>query len=240
MKHLICNLKANKTYDEILTYKDALHNINSENINLVIAPSSLYLTLFKDENINLCTQNISLHDDLNLTGDTTINQLQSLNVKYAIIGHYERRKYYHETNWDIIKKIKCALKNNLKVIYCIGESLEELERHVEYQALEGQIAKILNYISTTDFKNIIIAYEPTYMIGGSNNLNIKSIENNINFIKNLIHSYYKEEINVIYGGNINPNNINEFITINSLDGFILGTSCLDINNLKIIIEKLQN
>ena len=80
----------------MLIYKDRLLNIKNSSINLIFAPSSIYLPLFKDSNINLCIQDIALNEKLNLTGDISIQQLKSLDVKYAIIGHFERRKYYKE------------------------------------------------------------------------------------------------------------------------------------------------
>ncbi len=239
MKYLICNLKANKTYYEMLLYKENIHNLKSPNIELILAPSICYLPIFKGENLSLCAQNIALNEDLNLTGDVSIPQLQSLNVKYVIVGHYERRKYYNETEYDIIKKINIALKNGFKVIYCVGETFEELSRKVEYQVLERAIAKVLNNISTDDFKNIIIAYEPTYMIGGKNTLNINKISDNINFIKNLIDNYYQTEIKVVYGGNINPDNIKEFKDIKNLDGLIIGASSLNLDDLKVIINNMN-
>ncbi|MCM1053077.1 MAG: triose-phosphate isomerase [Ruminococcus sp.] len=239
MKYLICNLKANKDYYEMLLYKESIHNLKEPNIELILAPSICYLPIFKGEELSLCAQNISLNEELNLTGDVSISQLLSLNVKYVIVGHYERRKYYNETEHDIIKKISIALKNDLKVIYCIGETYEELSRHVEYQVLERAIARILNNVSTEDFKNIIIAYEPAYMIGGKNTLNINKISENITFIKNLIDNYYHGEIKVVYGGNINPNTIKEFSKIKNLDGLMLGTSSLNPEDLRIVMNNMN-
>ena len=77
----------------MLEYKDALNKINTENINLILAPTSIYLPLFKDSKVLLSVQDIALNENLNLTGDISIFQLKSLYVKYAIIGHFERRKY---------------------------------------------------------------------------------------------------------------------------------------------------
>lgn len=104
LKYLICNLKAHKTYYEMCLYKDTIRNINNNNIKLVLAPSTPYLALFKNEDITLCSQDINLNNDLFLTGDTSIETLKSLDVKYTIIGHYERRKYYNENHNILIKK----------------------------------------------------------------------------------------------------------------------------------------
>jgi len=110
---------------------------------------------------------------------------------------------------------------------------------VHYKVLERAIARILNNIDSNDFKNIIIAYEPTYMIGGETDLNINQIKENIDFIKNLIDNYYHEDIKVVYGGNINSSNIKKFNSIPSLDGFIICSSSLNIEELTYIINNLN-
>lgn len=237
MKYLICNLKAHKTLKEIIEYKEIIKTLNLNNINLIIAPSAPYLSLFNSSNINLCTQDISLNNDLFLTGDISIETLKSLNVQYTLIGHFERKKYYHEDEFTIIKKIKLALKNNIKVIYFIGETKEELARHIEYKVIEQSIARILNHIPTNNFKDIIIAYEPPYLIGGDK-INIPKVKEILTFIKNLIKNYYNEEINLVFGGSITKDNIKEFKNFKNLDGFIVSSSILDPSNLKDIIPKI--
>lgn len=239
MKYLICNLKANKTYEEMLEYKNNLINIKNTNINLVLAPSSIYLSLFKDTNINLCIQDIALNEKLNLTGDISIEQLKSLDVKYAIIGHFERRKYYKETEYDILAKIKDALEHDLKVIYCIGESEEESMRHVEYLVLEREIARIFNKLDNEELKNIIIAYEPGYLIGNNTSHNIEKIASMINFIKTLVKDYYNINIPVVFGGSINKDNISELLSNKNIDGFIICSSILNPENITKIMTKMQ-
>ena len=238
MKYLICNLKANKTYEEMLEYKNALENINQKNIEFILAPSSIYLALFKNSDIKLCIQDIALNEKLNLTGDISIQQLKSLDVKYAIIGHFERRKFYKESEYEILEKIKDALENNIQVIYCIGESAEERERKVEYQVLERQIARIFNKLNNTDLKNIIIAYEPTYLIGKNTPYDILKIRSMIIFIKKLIKDYYGINIDVVFGGSVNNDNIDYLLSLNDLDGFIICSAILNPKNITQLIEKI--
>ena len=238
MKYLICNLKANKTYAEMLEYKDVLNKINTENINLILAPTSIYLPLFKDSKVLLSVQDIALNENLNLTGDISIHQLKSLDVKYAIIGHFERRKYYKESEFEILAKIKDALENGLKVIYCIGESSEERERRVEYQVLERQIARVLNKLSNEEIKNIIIAYEPTDLIGNNSTYNLLKIRSMIIFIKKLIKDYYGVNLDVVFGGSVCPQNLNDLIKLKELDGFIVCTGVLKPENLDEITRKM--
>lgn len=240
LKYLICNLKAHKTYYEMSLYKDALKTISNNNTKLIIAPSTAYLALFKNENITLCSQDININNDLYLTGDTSIETLKSLDVEYTIIGHYERRKYYNENYNIILKKIKTALEQDLKVIYCIGETKEEYLRKVKHQILERDIARILNNVPEDKFKDIIIAYEPSYLIGSNEPYDIEEIENTIKFIKRLIESYYHHKISIIFGGNVNEENIKELKNIKEIDGYILGSSCLNPVNVKTIIDIIKD
>lgn len=238
MKYLICNLKAHKTYDEIIKYRKHFINIKSEKINLILAPSNIYLPLFKNDSINLAVQDISLNESLSLTGDISIEQLKSLNIQYAIIGHFERRKYYKETEYEILKKIQSTLKNNIKVIYCIGETAEERERKVEYQVLEKQIARVFNKLDNKDLENIIIAYEPTYLIGNNTAYDILKIRSMIIFIKKIMQDYYQINSKVIFGGNVNIENINSLAKLNVLDGFIVCSAILSPENISIIVNQI--
>ena len=222
----------------MLEYKEVLKKIEHNSLNFILAPSSIYLSLFKNTNINLCIQDIALNEKLNLTGDISIAQLKSLDVKYAIIGHYERRKYYKETEYEILAKVKDALENGIKVIYCIGESKEERDRKVEYQVLEKQIARILNKLNNEDIKNIMIAYEPTDLIGSNNTYNLLKIRSMVLFIKKIIKDYYGIDIAVVFGGSIKKETIDDLINLNIIDGFIICTSVLNPKNIPELIEKI--
>jgi len=234
---LICNLKSHKDYAEILEYREKLKNIKTD-IKLIIAPSNLYLNLFKGYSFATCCQNLDLYSDLEVTGSVPIKDLVSLGVTYTLVGHYERRKYYGETDNQIISKVNAALQNKLKVIYCIGESKEELDRRVEYQVIERSIAKILNNVPNEEFKNIIIAYEPTYLIGKDTPYNIAKIKDTIIFIKKLVYDYYGENIKVVFGGNINLDNIDSLLSIPEIDGFIMATSIINPENIPKILDKM--
>ncbi len=222
----------------MLKYKEELASLDLSNINLIIAPSSIYLPLFKTTSINLCVQDIALNEKLHLTGDITFNQLKSLDVTYVLIGHFERRKYYQETEWQILTKITDALNNNFKVIYCIGETLEEKLRKVEYLTLEKQIAKIFNNLSSSALKNIIIAYEPTYLIGQKTPYDFLKIRSMIIFIKKIIQDYYGLNIPVVFGGNVNLDNIDMLNKISSLDGFIICSAIQSPQNIASFIQKI--
>lgn len=238
LKYLICNLKAHLNYKEILDYKNYLNSYTYSNIHLIIAPTTIYLPLFINNNYQLAIQNLDIYENETLTGNITTTQIKSLGINYAIVGHYDRRKYYQENERIIAQKINLALKNNLKIIYCLGETKEELERQVEYQIIEKQIANVFNNIPYDAIKNIIIAYEPTYLINKQITYNIPKITEMINFIKNLVQDYYNTDIKVVFGGGITPANIKELNQIPNLDGFIICQAVLNPAHIPQLINEI--
>ncbi len=224
----------------MIIYQKSLAQINLKNINFILAPTSIYLPLFKNSNITLCIQDISLNENKSLTGDILISQIKSLDVSYALIGHYERKYYYKESEIEILKKIKLCLSNDIKVIYCIGESKEERNRRVEYQVLERQIAKIFNKLDNKELKKIIIAYEPADLIGTDTIYDILKIRSMISFIKKLVKDYYGIDIIVVFGGNVNLANIQSLTALREIDGYIICSSILNPENIPKIITKMTN
>ncbi|MBE6140958.1 MAG: triosephosphate isomerase [Firmicutes bacterium] len=228
MKYLFCNLKNRMVKDEFLVYQEYIKKINQE--NLIIFPANVFLSL-ADDSLNIGAQDISSIIDEIVTGEITGKQLKSMNVKYVIIGHSERRIFKQEKNLDFINKINACNEEDFKVIYCIGETLKQRENKETYQILEKEICEVLNNV---DLKNIIIAYEPVWAIGTGEVPEILEIKDKIIFIKDLIEEIYDKEIPVIYGGSVNENNIAELNQIKSLDGFLVGGASLE----PIKVEKM--
>lgn len=234
MKYLICNLKSNKTFDEIVTYEHNLRTIPKSNINLIICPSTPYLICFSKDNYILSSQDISRYTGSNFTGETTASQLASLGCSYTLIGHCERRAYFKEDATIITNKIKNALSKGIKPIYIIGETKEEHSRGKTMHIIESQIGRVLNNFKREEIKNMIIVYEPVWAVNNSDVVNIKDISDTISFIKVLIKDYYELEIPILYGGGVNEKNIRDLNSISKLDGVLVGEASLDIEKLKSI------
>ena len=166
------------------------------------------------------------------TGYINSSMLKNVGAKYVIIGHSENRKT-GETNKLINLKIKSALRSGLKVIFCIGETLQEKRKKITKQVLNKQIKLGLNKIKSQ--KEILIAYEPVWSIGTG--LIPKSTElfDTINFIKKNYKKY-----KVLYGGSVNPKNINELKLIDNIDGYLIGGASQDPNKFIDIIKKTYN
>lgn len=238
--YLVCNLKANKVKEEYVVYERNLSQIPfNSNIELIICPSTPFLYLFQSDIYKLGSQDISKYENGAHTGENTAEQLHSLNVQYALIGHSERRKLFKEEEQTIINKIKKAYHGHIKPIYFIGESLEQRKYNLTFKVLEKQLSHILDEVPDYKREKMIVVYEPIWAIGSGNLPTTEEITTGIKMIKDILISKYSLELPVLYGGSINESNIDELITIQELDGYVLGESSKDINSIITIYNKVM-
>lgn len=233
-KLIVGNIKMNMKFGELSNYLNYFKNMNKDNV--VICPSYIYIPYFLNYNLNVGSQNVCAYEDGGYTGEVSAKQLSSIGVKYTIIGHSERRIKLNETNKEINEKIKKSLEANLKVILCIGETLEELNLLKRELVLKRQIRDSLYNIE--DLSNIVIAYEPVWSIGTNKLPSINELEEIIKFIKELVYYMYKIDIKVIYGGSINERNVDNFNKIKNLDGFLIGSASINPISFLEIIKKI--
>jgi triosephosphate isomerase len=187
----------------------------------------------KKSTIEVGAQNCHENDDYGpFTGSLNSKMLKSVGAKYIIIGHSENRQA-GENNLLINLKIKSALKNGLKVIFCIGETLKERRKKITKQVLIKQIKIGLRQVRNK--KNILIAYEPVWSIGTG--LIPKSYElfDTINFIKKK-----NKNLKVLYGGSVSLKNIIELNSVTNIDGFLIGGASQDPKKFIDIIKKTYN
>lgn len=235
LKLLMCNLKANKTFPEFNTYLEEITKMPNKE-SLIIFPPYLYLSILKDKNLVFGSQDVSLYDEGSNTGEVAASQIKSTGASYVIVGHSERRSKFNEDEYILSKKIKQCLKEELKVVYCIGETLEEKLRHKTYQVLEKQIAKIFNNLSAQDMNNVIIAYEPIWAIGSGKAAKESDIEEITPFIKKLVLDYYDLDIKVLYGGSVNKDNIASINKIKNVDGYLVGKASLNPEDIAEMLK----
>lgn len=239
MKYLICNLKANKNLNQILTYEHELRKIPKSGTKLIICPSTPFMVCFRNNNYILGSQDVSKFEIGSYTGEVTASQLASLNVKYSLIGHCERKAYFKEVETDLVAKIKRCLNVGIKPLYIIGETKEQHDRKKTFFVLEKQIGRILNEFTREDINNIILVYEPVWTVDKNESLNINEIENVINFIKKIIYEYYELDLDILYGGSINETNISDLKKIKNLDGILIGKSSLKPEMVHNIYDKIK-
>ena len=234
MKIIAANFKMNLTKKEIDNY---LKEIDNKKINNVIFfPSNLYIPYFSKYNIG--SQDISFKELGSITGDTSIKQYLDFNIKYVLIGHSERRKYFNDSKY-ISDKVNLALKNNIIPIICVGETKEEYNNNLTKKVLKDELDEALENNITLLNNEIIIAYEPIFSIGTNKVLDIKEIENIITYIKSYLKNTYLLDIKVLYGGSVNLNNIGNLEKISNLDGYLIGNASLDAKSFLDLTSKIK-
>ncbi len=229
-KILIANLKMYMSKDEINSYlQNIVNKIN--NNNLIICPTSLYVPYFLNKDFMVGVQNISDHTSGAYTGSISAKQVSSLNIKYSIIGHSERRSYHNETNEEIRNKLINALTNNIIPIMCIGENELEKNNNLTNDILIKEISETFQGINKSYLEKVIIAYEPIWAIGTGLTPQPKEVSETIKFIKSFIQTNYSINNKVVYGGSISTKNINDFNIFPNIDGYLVGSAAVDSNEL---------
>ena len=178
-----------------------------------------------------------IQDYGSFTGSISPKMLRDLGCKYVILGHSENR-ILGENNYVINKKILSALNKNLKVVFCIGETLKEKRKKLTYSVLKKQINHGLKGIK--NYQNILIAYEPVWSIGTGVIPKDKELEMNVNKICKLISKMTKLKIPILYGGSVNNKNISSLKYISGISGFLVGSASQNSKKFIDIIKKTIN
>jgi|CZCB01.1.fsa_nt_gi triosephosphate isomerase len=236
-KMVVGNHKMSMTLEDVSVYLKKINNITSSNV--VICPTSIYIPYFLKHKYQVGIQNTAFTSEGAYTGEISPKQAASMHIKYTILGHSERRISFKESDLDINKKIHEAIKYNMKVIFCIGETSEERNLLKTDQVLKRQLVNGLKDIDETMYDNIIIAYEPVWAIGTNITPTNKEIKDAVDYIKMIINKILGEnQIRVLYGGSVNEKNIKELNKIDNLSGFLVGGASTDAEKFLKIVEEV--
>lgn len=219
-------------------------NNKSLNSDVIICPPFTSLSeakkLIDGSNIKLGAQNMFYEDSGAYTGEVSAQMLKSVGCEYVIIGHSERRTIFGETDEMINKKIRKALTEKLKPIFCVGETLQEREKDVTEKVIKKQIEKGLMDISPDEILDVIIAYEPVWAIGTGKTATPQQAQEVHNFIRKLLANMYSKDfanlITIQYGGSVKPDNAKDLLSQKDIDGALVGGACLKADSFVGIIE----
>ena len=235
------NWKMNKTPREgktfIIEVASSLPIIN--NVNVIFCPpfTGLY-NIDISPPYYLGAQNCFYKGQGAYTGEISIEMLLECNVEYVIIGHSERRHIFHENNELIGKKMSRVINAGMKPILCIGETIVEMNNGKTYDIIEEQIIKGLTNVKSID--NIIIAYEPVWAIGTGLTATVEKINEMHTFIRKILSRLYTNNNSVktpiLYGGSVNSDNANELISIDGVNGFLIGGVSLDVIKFTDVVK----
>lgn len=233
-KILVCNQKMFLTYDEAKDLRKKIDEIDFSNTNLIICPSYLNFDAFNG--YELGSQNCFYEDKGSFTGEVSAYDLSLRGIKYSLIGHFERRGY--DTDEVINLKVKAALRNSITPIICIGETKLDRELRRTSKIIKTQLFKALSNIKLEDNQEIIIAYEPAWVIGGKDTMKLNEIEDAFGYITKLLEEIGITSYKLIYGGSVTSKNISSIIS-DRIDGYLLGSSSVDEDELNEIVKCIK-
>ena len=198
------------------------------------------LTAAVGSNIEIGAENCHFEKSGAFTGEVSPVMLKEMGVKYVIIGHSERRQYFGETDVTVNKRLKNALDEGLKVILCVGETLEQREQGITAELVAMQTKIALLDVTKDQAKNVIIAYEPVWAIGTGKTATSDQAEEVCAIIRNVIADIYDidvaEGMTIQYGGSMNAKNADELLSKVNVDGGLIGGASLKAEDFSIIVK----
>lgn len=240
------NWKMNNDINQTETLIDELLAKKPEytNAKIVIAPSfvNLQAAVAKTHgtDIIVAAQNMHQAESGAYTGEVSVGMLKSLKVNTVILGHSERRAYFGETNELLAKKVDTALSHNLTVIFCFGEELADRQSGNHFNLVESQLREGLFHISEANWDSIVLAYEPVWAIGTGETASPEQAQEMHAFIRNLISEAVSpavaQNVSILYGGSVKPDNAAEIFGKPDVDGGLIGGAALKANDFLEIVK----
>jgi len=226
------NWKLNKTIVEAVDLVNKLKtaSLKLDDRTVVVCPPFTALAAVSDalhdSDIAVGGQDLYWEDSGAFTGEISGPMLKSAGCTYVIIGHSERRQLFNETNETVNRKILSALKNHLIPIVCIGETLEERKANKTFDIIKGQVKFGLAGLTNEQLKGLVIAYEPVWAIGTGRTATPAQAEEVHDFIRTLLPKDVAQDIRILYGGSVKPDNIKELMAQRDIDGALVGGASL--------------
>lgn len=194
----------------------------------------------RKEDIEVVAQNMHFAESGAYTGEISASMLKSIGVTKVILGHSERRAYFNETEELLAKKVEAALANDMEVIFCFGEELADRKSGNHFKVVEHQIKESLFQLPAESWKNIVLAYEPVWAIGTGETASPEQAQEMHAFIRKTISDKYgdtlAQEVPILYGGSVKPNNANEIFSKPDVDGGLIGGASLKASDFFAIVN----
>jgi len=236
-------------------------NKNAEETKAIIAEMATLLPSYSDATVLLCVPAINISTAVEAakgtiinigaenchwaksgayTGEISTDMLKSFDVKYCIIGHSERRQYFGETDETVNLRAKACLENDICPIICVGENLEQREADITKDIIKAQIEKDIAGFSADEIKSTVIAYEPIWAIGTGKTATSEQAEEVCRFIRSTLSEMYDadtaEAVTIQYGGSMNAGNAAELLSMENIDGGLIGGASLKAADFSTIVK----
>lgn len=239
-----------KSLSEAKTFAEEVKGLipDSVKVDSIICAPALFLEQMKliveGSNLKIGAQTMHFEKEGAFTGEVSPAQLADIGVEYVILGHSERREYFNETDTDVNKKVHAAFANQLLPILCVGETLEEREAGNTSSKVEGQIERGVVGLSEEQVKKLVVAYEPIWAIGTGKTATSEDANEVCRSIRLKIEALYgksaAEAIRIQYGGSVKPENIKELLSMDHIDGALVGGASLQPESFLKLLEAGSN
>lgn len=241
------NWKMNKNLQEteaLLSELSAM--LPDSNAEVIVAPTFVNLQAainsLQSSTMKVAAQNMHFAESGAYTGEISADMLLSLGVDIVILGHSERRAYFGEDDALLAKKVKTAVEKGLKTIFCFGEELEDRKSENHFSVVESQLKNALFDLDVSAWKSIILAYEPVWAIGTGETASPEQAQEMHAFIRKTIADAYNasvaDDVSILYGGSVKPNNAAEIFSKPDVDGGLIGGASLVASDFVAIIEAI--
>jgi triosephosphate isomerase len=242
------NWKMNKNSEET---EDLLNELieklpDDKEVQIIVAPTFVNLASAVDHleftNITVAAQNMHQSENGAYTGEISADMLKSVGVNTVILGHSERRSIFHETDSIIAYKVDTALKHDMTVIFCFGEELKDRQDKQHFNIVENQLRDGLFHLENDAWEDIILAYEPVWAIGTGETASPDQAQEMHAFIRETIRSRYgndiAENVSILYGGSVKPDNAQEIFGKPDVDGGLIGGAALKADDFVAIVDAI--
>ena len=250
MRHKIVagNWKMHKNAEET---EDLLNDLIDQlpidkNAEIIVAPTFVNLASavahLEFTNIDVAAQNMHQAENGAFTGEISADMLKSIGVNTVIIGHSERRAYFHESDAILAEKVNTALKHQMRVIFCFGEELKDRQSKNHFTIVENQLRNGLFHTEAKDWNSIVLAYEPVWAIGTGETATPEQAQEMHAFIRETIRKQFgsevAEQVSILYGGSVKPDNAKEIFSKPDVDGGLIGGAALKASDFAAIVSAI--
>lgn len=216
------------------------------NAKVIVAPTFVNLASavkqVKNTPIGLAAQNMHQATNGAFTGEISAEMLKSIGVNTVILGHSERRAIFHETDELIAKKVDTALAHDMTVIFCFGEELKDRQSNNHFTIVANQLQDGLFHIESKNWKNIVLAYEPVWAIGTGETASPEQAQEMHEFIRETVRKSFgtdiADELTILYGGSVKPDNAKEIFSKPDVDGGLIGGAALNAKDFIAIVTAI--